>query len=151
MTITDTKRFELHQYLRTHMETDMADTLMDHLPPAGWTDLARTGDVESSRLLLKGEIEVVRTDLKGEIEVVRTELKGDIANVRTELKSDIAELRAELKGDIANLRTELKGDIAELRAEMVDRFASQTKWFVVFSLTNVVSMVALIISVILKL
>ena len=107
MTITDTKRFELHQYLRTHMETDMADTLMDHLPPAGWTDLARTGDVESSRLLLKG--------------------------------------------DIANVRTELKGDIAELRTEMVDRFSAQTKWFLTFTLTNVVSMVALIVSVILKL
>ena len=129
MTITDTKRFELHQYLRTHMETDMADTLMDHLPPAGWTDLARTGDVESSRLLLKGEIEVVRT-----------ELKGEIANVRTELKADIAELR-----------TELKGDIAELRTEMADRFSAQTKWFLTFTLTNVVSMVALIVSVILKL
>lgn len=85
----------------------MADTLMDHLPPVGWTDLARTGDVESSRLLLKSEI--------------------------------------------AELRTELKGEIAELRTDMVDRFAAQTKWFVVFSLTNVVSMVALIISVILKL
>ena len=96
----------------------MADTLMDHLPPVGWTDLARTGDVESSRLLLK---------------------------------SEIVELRTELKGDIAELRTELKGEIAELRTDMVDRFAAQTKWFVVFSLTNVVSMVALIISVILKL
>lgn len=85
----------------------MADTLMDHLPPVGWTDLARTGDVESSRLLLKSEI--------------------------------------------VELRTELKGEIAELRTDMVDRFAAQTKWFVVFSLTNVVSMVALIISVILKL
>jgi hypothetical protein len=122
------------------METDMADTLMDHLPPAGWTDLARTGDVESSRLLLKGEIEVVRT-----------ELKGEIANVRTELKADIAELRTELKGDIAELRTELKGDIAELRTEMADRFSAQTKWFLTFTLTNVVSMVALIVSVILKL
>ena len=110
MTITDTKRFELHQYLRTHMETDMADTLMDHLPPAGWTDLARTGDVESSRLLLKGEI----------------------AELRTELKSDITNLRTELKGDIAELRTELKSDIAELRTDMVDRFAAQTKWSVVF-------------------
>ena len=96
MTITDTKRFELQQYLRTHMETDMADTLMDYLPPAGWTDLARTSDIISSQLVLRGEI-------------------------------------------------------AELRTEMVDRFASQTKWFVVFSLTNVVSMVALVISVILKL
>lgn len=118
MTNTDTKRFELHQYLRTHMETDMADTLMDHLPPVGWTDLARTSDINSSQLVLRGEI---------------------------------AELRAELKGDIAELRTELKGDIAHLRADMVDRFAAQTRWFVVFSLTNVVSMVALIISVLLKL
>ncbi|MSZ31582.1 MAG: hypothetical protein F2630_05130 [Actinobacteria bacterium] len=106
MTITDTKRFELHQYLRTQMETDMADTLMDHLPPAGWSDLARTGDVSA---------------------------------VRIELKSEIAELR-----------TELKGDIAELRAEMVDRFAAQTKWFLGFMLTNIASMTALVIAVILK-
>lgn len=129
MTNTDTKRFELHQYLRTHMETDMADTLMDHLPPVGWTDLARTSDINSSQLVLRGEI----------------------AELRAELKGEIAELRAELKGDIAELRTELKGDIAHLRADMVDRFAAQTRWFVVFSLTNVVSMAALIISVLLKL
>lgn len=106
MTITDTKRFELHQYLRTHMETNMADTLMDHLPPAGWSDLARTSDVMA----------------------VRTELKSDIQAVRTELK----------------------GDIAELRAEMVDRFAAQTKWFLGFMLTNIASMTALVIAVILK-
>ena len=128
MTITDTKRFELHQYLRTHMETNMADTLMDHLPPAGWSDLARTSDVMA----------------------VRTELRSEILAVRSELKAEIAELRTELKGDIAELRTELKGDIAELRAEMVDRFAAQTKWFLGFMLTNIASMTALVIAVILK-
>jgi hypothetical protein len=117
VTITDTKRFELHQYLRTHMETNMADTLMDHLPPAGWSDLARTSDVSASQLLLKSDIEAVRTELKGEIQAVRTELKGDIA---------------------------------ELRAEMVDRFAAQTKWFLGFMLTNIASMTALVVTVILK-
>jgi hypothetical protein len=88
------------------METNMADTLMDHLPPAGWSDLARTSDVSASQLLLKSDIEAVRT--------------------------------------------ELKGDIAELRAEMLDRFAAQTKWFLGFTLTNIASMTALVISVILK-
>jgi hypothetical protein len=77
------------------METNMADTLMDHLPPAGWSDLARTSDVSASQLLLKG-------------------------------------------------------DIVELRAEMVDRFAAQTKWFLGFMLTNIASMTALVIAVILK-
>jgi hypothetical protein len=110
------------------METNMADTLMDHLPPAGWSDLARTSDVSASQLLLKSDIEAVRTELRNEIQAVRSELRSEIAE----------------------LRTELKGDIAELRAEMVDRFAAQTKWFLGFMLTNIASMTALVVAIILK-
>lgn len=114
---TDTKRFELHQYLRQQMETEMADTLMEHLPPSGWSDLART---------------------------------SDLAQAKTELQVEIAVLRAELKSDIAELHAELKADITELRNEMVDRFASQTKWFLGFMITNIAAMTALVVSVILK-
>ena len=44
---------------------------MEHLPPAGWRDLATKSDVESASLLL-------RTDMEVEFGKVRTEF----ANVR---------------------------------------------------------------------
>ena len=31
----------------------MADTLMEHLPPAGWSDLARRGDIDNLRLEMR--------------------------------------------------------------------------------------------------
>jgi hypothetical protein len=66
------------------MGTEMADTLMEHLPPAGWSDLARSSDISS------------------------------------------------------------------LRTEMVDRFVTQTRWFLGFMVTNIAAMTALVVSVILK-
>ena len=40
----------------------MADTLMEHLPPAGWGDVARQSDIESLRVNLKDEINVLVTE-----------------------------------------------------------------------------------------
>lgn len=46
MTITEAQRFQLHLGLRTMMGDDMANTLMEHLPPMGWGDVARRSDVD---------------------------------------------------------------------------------------------------------
>jgi tetrahydromethanopterin S-methyltransferase subunit G len=32
--------------LRTHVGEAVANTLMEHLPPGGWYDVARTGDID---------------------------------------------------------------------------------------------------------
>ncbi len=78
---------------------EVADIIMEHLPPAGWSDLATRQDVAEQGLLL------------------RSELRGEMAN-----------LRDEIRGEMAELRDELRGEISELRKEMNEGFRSQLRW-----------------------
>lgn len=46
MTISETARLDMLSGLRTHVGETVANTLMEHLPPGGWYDVARTGDID---------------------------------------------------------------------------------------------------------
>ena len=43
-------RFTLHQTLRGLMPEEVAATLMSHLPPAGWSDVALKSDIDDLRV-----------------------------------------------------------------------------------------------------
>ena len=46
MSVSEAERFDLQVGLRLLLGDDMANTLMEHLPPSGWSDVARTRDIE---------------------------------------------------------------------------------------------------------
>jgi hypothetical protein len=92
MPVDERARHRLYLKLEEVLGSDEAGTLMAHLPPAGFAELATKDD-----LLL------TRTELKTEMESLKQELKGDMAS---------------LKGEMASLKQELKGDMASLKAEM---------------------------------
>ena len=119
MSITDSKRTDIHNCLRDLMGHDMADIMMEFLPPVGWGEVVRRQDVNSLGVALRSEMSVMGSDLRTEIAAVRNELTAEIAEVRTELTAEIAAVRNELKTEIAGVRNELKSDIAQLRGEFV--------------------------------
>ena len=49
MTITEAKRFAMHRELKKALGDDVADTMMEHLPPTGWADVARKDDLVAVR------------------------------------------------------------------------------------------------------
>lgn len=67
--ITESRRFVLHRALRDQFGASVADALMEHLPPTGWGDVARQGDIEQ----LRSDMEFHRVNLKNEINVLVTE------------------------------------------------------------------------------
>ena len=64
---SEKKRFEMHLALKNFLGNDVADTLMQHLPPAGWSDVARLRDIAE-----------VRTDV--------TRVREDITRVREDVR-----------------------------------------------------------------
>ena len=124
MTITDETRYHLHQKLEAMLGSDEAATLMEHLPPVGWADVATKRDLDHFALVAKQDLTLLATQLRLEMSNMRTELLGEIADLRTELLGEIAGLDgkiAGLDGKIAGL----DGKIASSRTELMAAIGAQ--------------------------
>src|SRR4051794_40277489 len=86
----------VHARLEGVLGLEVADAMMELLPPVGWGDIATRADLDR----------------------FADQLRAEIADLRTELKVEMADLRSELKGEMTDLRSELKGEMADLRNEM---------------------------------
>lgn len=49
MGVSESARYEMHTELRNRLGEPVADTLMEHLPPSGWSDMAQKSDVTQLR------------------------------------------------------------------------------------------------------
>ena len=116
---SEAERFTLHQTLRTLMPETVADRLMAHLPPGGWSDVARTSDIVA-----------LREATKRDIDDLRTATKHDIDELRTATKVQFEQLGAATKHDIDDLRERV--DRLEVK---IDNLASMKRYVVTTGLT----------------
>ena len=115
MTISETARLDMLSGLRTHVGEAVANTLMEHLPPGGWYDVARTGDFD--------RIEIRLDKLDNRID--RLEARLDDRIDKLEARFDKLEAR------IDNLEARLDDRINKL-AQKID---TNTRWMIGTSIT----------------
>jgi len=63
-------RRSLHQRLEAALGADEAALLMEYLPPVGWADIARKGDIDA---------------IRAEMAALRSEIRAEIANLKSSL------------------------------------------------------------------
>ena len=65
MATTESSRLEMHIKLKSVLGDKVADTMMDHLPPTGWADVARKSDIDHLAALMDARFEAVDTRING--------------------------------------------------------------------------------------
>ena len=102
MSITEESRNDLYEGLTEALGKQRATTLMEHLPPRGWADVAT-----------KQDLQLLRTELTAEMDVRFAEVRAQFAEVGAqfaEVHAQFAEVGvgfAKVDVRFAELRTEL--------------------------------------------
>ena len=79
MTISEAQRFEMHLGLRNTLGDVVANSLMEHLPPSGWSDVARTGDVDR----INARMDRLETEMREGFKSVRNTIRFLVASALT--------------------------------------------------------------------
>lgn len=57
MSVSEARRLEMYVAFQQLLGDDVADTVMEHLPPSGWNDLVRMRDVIEMEKRLDGRLD----------------------------------------------------------------------------------------------
>ncbi len=96
MAITEKSRHELYLRLEEILGPEQANTLMTHLPPVGWADVATKDDLHQLEARLGSRIDGVDLRLDAKIDGVESRLDAKIDGVEARLTVAIANLSAEM-------------------------------------------------------
>ena len=66
MAIDERARHQLYLRLEEHLGPEAAETLMEHLPPTGWSEVATKRDLDHLRALTTSDIERMGDRLRAE-------------------------------------------------------------------------------------
>jgi hypothetical protein len=80
VTVSEAQRRALHDGLVKKLGADVADTLMDYLPPTGWSDVARRNDVDALGQTLRLEMQAMESRLGTRLADLRADMNDKFAS-----------------------------------------------------------------------
>ena len=78
MAIDERARHQLYLRLEEHLGVEAATTLMEHLPPTGWADVATKRDLDQLRAVTKADVDAQTALLRTEIELTAQTLRAEL-------------------------------------------------------------------------
>lgn len=87
--IDERSRHALYLRLEEVLGAQEAETLMEHLPPVGWADVATKHDLDAFRVATKRDLDALRAATKHDVDALRTSVSKDMELLRLELGGEM--------------------------------------------------------------
>jgi hypothetical protein len=139
MAISEESRYHLYQRLEEVLGADEAATLMEHLPPVGWADVATKRDIEALAVATKGDIGSLAVATKRDFDAFSVATKRDFEALAVATKGDIGSLAVATKRDLDDLKRDIgvlasvtatREQMADLRGQLERELRSLTWRFI---------------------
>jgi hypothetical protein len=92
MAINEASRHEMHSKLEEVLGAQVANTVMEYLPPVGWADVATKRDLDAVQVLMKQDLDVVHVLMKRDLDVLHLSIDGKLDGLRVEMHREINRL-----------------------------------------------------------
>ena len=102
------ERTRHHMYLKLEevLGSEDAGTLMEHLPPTGWGDVARKNDLDRLEVALRSDVDQLALRLEGKLEAVELRIEAKLDAVESRIE---ARLEAGLRSQLITTLTVMSG------------------------------------------
>lgn len=133
MTITEASRHRLHEALIDKLGEEEASTLMEHLPPVGWADVATKTDLEHLHTATKGDLDAIRIATKADLDSHRAATKADLDSLRAEfaaVRSEIAHVCQVMDLRFESFHHEMTTGFARSDALLHAKLNTQLRWMI---------------------
>lgn len=91
MAITEGNRHQLYRRLEEVLGPEEATTLMEHLPPVGWADVATKTDLDHQRAATKSDLEQLRADTQHGFSQLSVDVDRRFADLRADMERGFRE------------------------------------------------------------
>ncbi len=119
MAITEQNRHDLHKRLDEVLGMDHATTLMGHLPPVGWADVATKHDLDQLALLNRRDLHQHAELFKHGLDQHAELFKHDLDQHAVLFKHDLQLLEARVDGAIAKAANRLLFQLLAAQAAFI--------------------------------
>ena len=121
MALTYAQRTSMFNTLAEVMGQDDAETLMQHLPPSGWDNVAtkddlRAGFAETNAAIAAGlaQAAVERTEIIKAMTEGFAQAAVERADIKAQVASESADIKVQAATELANIKVQAATDLAEI-------------------------------------